>query len=101
MTLDNFMNLINEWQVQEKETLKKKANDYAGDDCLSNFKKSALICSVSPEKVFEIMLAIKLCRIVELSGGKVAKNESMDDTLMDMANYAKLYRAYLMEKNKQ
>jgi hypothetical protein len=29
---------------------------------------------------------------------KEAKNESMDDTLMDMANYAKLYRAYLKEQ---
>lgn len=99
MTIHEFMKLIDKWQIEEKEVLQKKANDYASDDMLSNFKKTANMTGLTPEKVFEVMLAVKMCRIIELSTGKIAKNESQEDTLMDMANYAKLYRAYLKEKN--
>jgi hypothetical protein len=92
---------VKKWQEQSLQILNKKAHDYASEDMLSNFKKTAEMCKVTPEKVFEIMLCIKICRIVELQGGKTAQNESLDDTLMDLANYATLNRAYLYEKSQE
>jgi len=56
------------------------------------------MCNLTTEKVFEVMMCIKMCRLVELQGGKEAKNESLDDTLMDLGNYATLNRAFLNEK---
>jgi len=99
MIISKLLALIKKWQTEELQILQKKANDYANGNVFSNFEKTAVMCDVKPEKVFQMLLGIKLCRMVELSSGKEAKNESQTDTLLDMANYAKLYRAYLEKDN--
>ena len=98
MNIPDLISFVEKSQVQELQVLKNKANDYANTDVFSNFMKTAAIVGLEPDKVFQMLLAVKLCRIVELTSGKEAKNESLDDTMLDMANYAKLYRAYLSEK---
>ena len=100
MNVQDFISFIETTQQQEIQVLKNKANDYANQDIFSNFKKTADMIGLEPDKVFQMLLAIKLCRIVELTSGKEAKNESLDDTMLDMANYAKLYRGYLKSENK-
>lgn len=78
-------------------TLTKKANDYAKDtDVFSNFKKIALVCDVPTEKTFLMFLTVKIARIVELLD-KEAKNESTEDSLMDLANYSCLMSMFLKE----
>ena len=75
--------------------LKSKANDYANSgDCFSNFKKIANMTDLSVKKVFEVFLSVKMARINELFKGKTPKNESIDDTLKDLANYACLLSIY-------
>jgi hypothetical protein len=99
MQSKEFVSLVKGWQEQSMRVLERKSNDYANaSDCLSNFKKSAQMCNTTPEKVFEVMMSIKICRLVELLDGKEVKNESVDDTLLDLSNYATLCRAYLYEK---
>jgi CTP synthase (UTP-ammonia lyase) len=74
--------------------LVSKASDYAKEgDCFSNFKKIATICDVPVEKVFLMFTTVKIARIVELLT-KENKNESLEDSLMDLINYAALMFAY-------
>ena len=81
------------------DLLKKKNNDYAEDNnCFSNFEYCADKTDISVENVFMVFLAVKLARLKELLSGKETKNESIIDTLKDMANYAVLFSIYLNNK---
>lgn len=78
-------------------TLLKKANDYASNtDCFSNFKFISQICKVPIEKTFLQFLAVKIARLSELVGeSKEVRNESIEDTLKDLANYSCLMAIYM------
>jgi len=79
------------------KTLTNKAHDYAQkEDCFSNFKTIAQVCHIKTEKTFLQFLVVKIARLVELiDQGKDAKNESIEDTLKDLANYSCLLALYL------
>ncbi len=72
------------------ELLKQKGHDYAPeDDVLRNFRKHGIfgIC---------VRLEDKINRLENLSkGDKKAMNESLEDTLIDIANYACLAQCVL------
>ncbi len=81
------------------EILTKKAHDYANnDDCFLNFKLSSMICKESTELNFLNHIATKVVRLGELCNGKEPKNESIGDTLQDLANYACLMKLYIDNK---
>lgn len=66
----------------------RKNHDYARtDEPLSNFHKSAAL-GVEPWRGVLIRMSDKWSRIEQLSTGKVAKNESLRDSLIDLAVYA-------------
>ena len=72
-----------------------KCHDYADDaNVYSNFEGSARIAGVSVETVFHVMIGIKIERLRQLASGKVANHESLEDTLMDAANYFALWIGY-------
>ena len=72
-----------------------KAHDYAKDEnVFSNFEFAADVAGVSVEQEFAVMIATKVARLRELLGGKVPNHESIDDTLLDLANYAALCLAW-------
>jgi len=98
------MNYKSEKELSEKffkechSILLKKANDYAKDeDVFSNFKKIAFTCDIPIEKTFVMFMEVKLARIMELIK-KDAKNESTEDSLKDIANYACLMALFIQEK---
>lgn len=73
----------------------KKSNDYAEDsDYYSNFKFAAFVADVTVDQVFRVMLGIKLARLKELKKGKTPNFESIEDTIIDLANYACIYASY-------
>ena len=74
----------------------KKSADYATDtNYYSNFETAAVSAGVPVDAVFRVMIGIKLARLIELQGkGKVPKNESVQDSLLDLAVYAALYASY-------
>jgi hypothetical protein len=76
--------------------LTKKANDYASEkDCFSNFKIISQIAQIPIEQVFMVFLGVKVARLSELVGnGKTAQNESVIDSLKDLANYSCLLAIY-------
>ena len=68
--------------------LLKKRNDYAKEDVLSNFKEVGHILNMPPEKVALTLMGVKISRLgTLLQGGIVAQNESVQDSVMDLANY--------------
>lgn len=65
-----------------------KNHDYArDDDPFSNFKKAAAL-GVEPWRGVLIRMSDKWARIEQLSTGKTPKNESLNDSLFDLAAYA-------------
>lgn len=84
------------------ELLIKKANDYAKDeDVFSNFKKIAQTVEIPAEKTFLVFMAVKIARVMELIKKEAKVDESISDSLQDIANYACLMSLYLKEKKQE
>jgi hypothetical protein len=85
-----------------------KAHDYATEDCLSNFKRMARLCTElnvdvrKPEGVALFYNVMKLYRLAILIHKETSpKNESLDDNINDLQNYIDLLRGLLYEKEKE
>lgn len=81
---------------QMEDTHDAKSYDYAKiENRYSNFEFAAAIADEfpdGPDHVFATMLGIKLARLAELlSEGKTPKHESIEDTFLDLSNYAVLW----------
>lgn len=85
--------------TQMKETLLKKGNDYANIDKLSNFKLAGGICGLKPEQNCLSLIATKVARLgVLLNSDKAPNNESIQDSVLDLANYSILLSMILNDK---
>lgn len=75
----------------------KKNKDYANEDSFSNFKMNEIlgVCSVE-QAIFSRMLD-KITRIANImkKGNNEVKDETIQDTLMDLANYSIILSIYL------
>lgn len=83
-----------------KKILISKRGDYSNQiDVLSNFKDVATIINSTPDKVCLTHLGTKITRLgVLLSNEKNPNNESIEDSILDLANYAILLSMILSEK---
>lgn len=74
----------------------RKNKDYANkQEPLANFILQAEMTGLSVDMVFFNALAIKMARLKELVGfGKEPVNEATEDTILDMAVYATLWRTW-------
>lgn len=85
-----------------KEVHDRKSHDYAQDhDPFSNFRRAAQIVDWfrdPSDQVFAGIIGIKLARLAELMNGKQALNESMEDNLIDLANYVGLWYAFYKDR---
>jgi hypothetical protein len=77
----------------------RKNADYANsDDPFANFKTSTIV-GVPVEKAFLVRMGDKLARIGNLLDRPAeVKDESIGDTLSDLANYALLLRIWLEQR---
>jgi hypothetical protein len=77
----------------------KKSADYANDgNRYANFESTAVSAGTTVDCVFRTLIGVKLARLVELQGkGKTPNNESIQDSLIDLAVYATLYASYYEE----
>lgn len=99
MNKETQLNLFKKFTSKQEEILKSKAHDYANEDVLSNFKKVAHLKGSS--NIDPILLAIntKIVRLNNLIDSKEPKNESIEDTLVDLCNYTFLLYAMLNENS--
>ena len=81
---------------QMRQVHDSKNHDYADvGNPYSNFEGAAQIAGVTVDTVFQVMIGIKLERLRQLVGtDKEANNESVDDSILDLANYAALWGSY-------
>jgi len=73
----------------------KKSTDYTTTSPFENFEKVALATGLQVEDIFHVFIATKLNRIRNLvDNGKPPENESISDSILDLATYAVLYLAW-------
>ena len=77
-------------------TILGKMEDYSSDsDPWSNFRFSADAAGITVDQGFLFLYGVKIARLRELLvAGKTPNNESIDDTLVDLSNYAAVHRSY-------
>lgn len=88
---------------QMKTIMSKKSKDYAGDDVdtdkLSNFKLAGDICGIGGSLNCLSLIATKVARLgVLLNSKQVPNNESIMDSVLDLANYTVLLAMILDDK---
>lgn len=80
------------------ETMKRKNSDYTGatDDPFANFK-AIEVYGIKTEIGFMTRMTDKMARVASFikNGELMVKDESVQDTLLDLANYSMLFAAYL------
>lgn len=91
------MNLIEQREFLKKFTdtmtdvILSKGDDYANTDRLSNFKLAGAIAGLNAELNCLSLISTKVARLGVLLNSKQApNNESINDSLIDLANYAAL-----------
>lgn len=82
-----------------KSILLSKGNDYANEDRLSNFKLAGKISGLTAELNCLSLIATKVARLgVLLNSVSKPNNESIQDSILDLANYALLLSMILEDK---
>lgn len=93
-----FRNLVEKM----KQTLLSKGDDYANSDRLSNFKMAGAISGLKPEVQCLSLIAVKVARLgVLLNSDKSPSNESIQDSVLDLANYSLLLSMILTDKQNE
>jgi len=77
--------------------LEAKGNDYANKNVLSNFVTAAAICQITPEQQCLSLIATKIARLGVLLSGVEPKNEAIDDSVIDLINYAFLLHCIILD----
>ena len=90
MTLDEQKKHFAEFTKKMAETMLKKGFDYAGADRLSNFKLAGAITGTSGQLNCLNLIATKVARLGVLLHTNKVNNESISDSILDLANYAVL-----------
>jgi len=99
MKLETQQKQFLEITEQMKNIMFAKGNDYANEDRLSNFKLAGNISGLTPELNCLSLIATKVARLgVLLNNDKTPNNESINDSLLDLANYTVLLTMILKDK---
>lgn len=79
-----------------------KSHDYAQDsNVFSNFEIAGNLASHFKDPVdnsFVNLIGVKIARLSELLSGKTPKNESIEDTFIDLANYCAIWGSYRIKR---
>jgi len=83
------------------ELMKLKNKDYSGIvNPFKNFESSEIV-GVSVERAILVRIMDKVCRVSQLLDNEAeVKDEKINDTLMDLQNYANILNTYIHFKNK-
>jgi hypothetical protein len=104
MTGNQFINYHAEVVKKMNDIVKVKNTDYSGggdSDAFNNFTMVEKKGVCSTEAGFLVRMEDKMMRINNLikNGGAAVKDESIRDTLMDLANYSILMMGYIDSKH--
>jgi hypothetical protein len=100
MTLKEQQIQFEQFAEKQRDIMLKKGNDYANEDRLSNFKMVAQIVGIPIDQVIGVFIATKTVRLGNLmSSGKKPDNESVEDNLLDLANYTQLLEMVRLDED--
>lgn len=81
-----------------KRTLFSKGDDYANEDRLSNFKMAGAIAGGNAKTNCLNLIATKVARLgVLINSDQEPNNESIADSILDLANYSVLLSMIIEE----
>ncbi len=101
MELQQLEKLFDSFSQHQKEVIFSKTQDYANSDCLSNFKLAGGITGSNAHLNCLSLIGTKVARLgVLLNKNGLPNNESISDTLTDLANYTFLLTAILEDEIK-
>lgn len=100
MNRDEYLILFRQYLDRMYETTKRKNSDYTGatgDDPFSNFTRVEALGIARTGQGFLTRMLDKFMRITtfEQKGELLVKDESVEDTLIDLAAYSLLFAAYI------
>lgn len=102
MTREEFFEYQSEVFDKLKALTRKKNTDYAGNggDAFNNFTRIEAIGVATTEQGFLTRMFDKFSRVISFmqNGELQVKDESVEDTLLDLANYCVLMAGYLKSK---
>jgi hypothetical protein len=99
MTKEEQEKHFNEMTEQMRTILLSKGDDYANTDRLSNFKLAGNISGLNAELNCLSLISTKVARLgVLLNSDKTPNNESVLDSVLDLANYSILLSMILKDK---
>lgn len=84
-----------------RKILESKSHDYAKDkDAFSNFKQASLLGICSVEQGILVRMCDKLSRLSQIIEKKdiQVKDEKLEDTIVDLINYAAILSAYVNDQ---
>jgi hypothetical protein len=90
MTKEQQTKFFTDFTTKMATIMLSKGDDYAGADRLSNFKQVGSICGLKTEQACLSLIATKVARLGQLLSGKTPKNESIEDSILDLCNYGVL-----------
>lgn len=101
MNKEQLLQFVEDFYAKNMTTLVAKNADYSGGACdpFANFKAVELL-GISPEEGFLTRMMDKMMRISSFvkKGELQVKDESVQDTLADLANYSALLAAFIESK---
>jgi len=90
---------FNEITEKMRGVMLSKGDDYANTDRLSNFKLAGGVSGLNAELNCLSLIATKVARLgVLLNSKSKPNNESIQDSVLDLANYSLLLSMILSEK---
>lgn len=102
MNKDEYFRFHDAFTKSMSEITRAKNADYTGktSDPFANFTRVEVLGVCSTEQGFLTRMTDKLCRITSFvqNGQLLVKDESVQDTLKDLANYCALFAGYIESK---
>lgn len=102
MNQQHFIEKLEQSYKENLETSKRKNSDYASNvDAFKNFRGCESF-GLTVEQGIMVRMSDKFARIGNLLNKKgEVKDESISDTLSDLANYAMILKVYIESKNEK
>lgn len=102
ITREEFVNQFEETLTEMYNIMKAKNADYANDwNPFANFELVEQLGITSLEKAILVRMSDKMSRIANLVEREAkVKDESISDTLSDLANYSVILKIFLDNKSK-
>lgn len=99
MTLEEQKKHFEQFVQKMEAVMNAKGSDYANSDRLSNFKLAGQICGLTAQQNCLSLIATKVARLgVLLNTTNQPSNESVRDSILDLANYAVLLDQLMYEQ---